>query len=478
MLSKKRIAFVALLMCGFVIAVGWMLLPPAQALTQNNGGLFYTEWSPPVLVPELSTSQHEYPGSLSKDGLSLYFTRLNPATKEDVYVAHRPDTESSWGAPVKLPDGINTNSIDRVPFVSSDGHWLYFASDRPGGVGSVDTYVSWRADVNDDFAWQTPVNLVELNTATVDGGGILFVDEESGITQLYLAMDSTMTGLQPDIYMSVLGPNGWGPPSPVAELNSPVPYADGFPALRRDGREVFITSNRPGTLGRTDVWVSRRASINAPWSIPENVTVLNSAQQNSFTVLSWDGMTMYLSTGEPGANDIYVTHREMVSAANACLRSPLYYLHNLQYLNSRIGNASVVIGGFNYNQPISIAHHFGVVRAVLQGNSFPGLPPSSPQERLNQEFLAAQISVALAGGPGSAAAYGILNGQLQCYGSMLTFQPITLSNGARLTRYSTMGDLFEQARLALYENRFDDMDALASVFDLLNGNDPSGYCHQ
>jgi hypothetical protein len=164
---------------------------------------------------------------------------------------------------------------------------------------------------------------------------------------------------------------------------------------------------------------------------------------------------------------------------SACFRSPHYFWLNLERLGERIGNrdASVVIGGFNFNQPISAAGNLLMVRHCLQGSAFPGIPPSTPLARLNQEFLAAQLSLALAGDDASPAARNALNGQLQCYGGMTGFKPAVLSNGATLTHFSTLGELFEQATSAIRENRAEDMDALAALFDLLNGNDSSGNCH-
>ncbi len=473
-IRTNRIALVTLMSCAFVLAASWIVQPTAKGSAQNIGKLYYTEWSPPELVTELSTSQHEVPGSLSSDGLSLYFHRFTPDTLEDLYVAHRPDTESKWGVPVRLPDWINTKASEQMPYVSPDGHWLYFSSDCTGGLGGPDMYLAWRADVENDFAWQMPVNLAAVNTVMCDLASQLFADDTTGVSQLYLTMDATVIEHQPDIYMSTLGSNGWGPPSPVTELNSPMHYFfDGFPAIRYDGREIFISSNRPGTRGETDVWVSRRASITDPWSPPENVTALNNEKQNQATVLSRDGQTMYLAIGDPNANDIYVSHRELVSASNACFRSPQYYLHKIQFLNTSVGNASVIIGGVNYNHPISVANNLDLVRRVLQGNVFPGMPPSAPLDWFNQEFLAAQLSI---GGIGSPAASSILNGQLQCYDSLANFQPLTLSNGVTLTRYSTLGELFEQARLALCEDRCQDRCEMVAIFDLLNGNDPYGYC--
>lgn len=188
------------------------------------------------------------------------------------------------------------------------------------------------------------------------------------------------------------------------------------------------------------------------------------------------GITLLVAAAVYAQSERIGVQREI--CFSACFRSPQYYWLNLERLGDRIGNrdASVVIGGVNYNQPISVASNLGLIRVVLQGIAFPGLSPPTPLARLNQEFLAAQLGLALAGDIGSPEAHSVLKGQLQCYGGMVSFRPAILSNGATLTHFSTLGELFEQALLAIRENRATDMDGLVGLFNLLNGTDPSGNC--
>jgi hypothetical protein len=126
-----------------------------------------------------------------------------------------------------------------------------------------------------------------------------------------------------------------------------------------------------------------------------------------------------------------------------------------------------MIGGVNFNNPIDIRSNIPIIRQALQGGS-------SPLQQLNREFVAAQLSLASAGGSGSPAALNALNGRLGCYG--LNFAPVRLSNGFTLSPNSTLNDLFQQARSAIRENRTTDMLTLAGLFDQLNRNDPSGRC--
>ena len=284
-----------------------------MAAPGSPAGPRYSEWSVPIRVPGLNTSAAEYPNGISRDGLSLYFQRTSTATGEDLYVVHRPDLESSWGVPIKLPDTINTNANERGAFVSADGHWLIFGSDRPGGFGSNDLYVSWRAQVHDDAAWQPAANLSAVNSVGFDSGPTLFEDEESGTTKLYFNSAPFSGGAQAvaDIYVSTLGPTGFGPPSLVVELNSPV--QEGRPYLRHDGLEILFQSNRSGP---PSIWSSTRSSTTDSWA-PPALTIapadLGDPKVTGVTTptLSWDRTTLFIGVVRPGIDmgDIYVSTR-------------------------------------------------------------------------------------------------------------------------------------------------------------------------
>lgn len=131
----------------------------------------------------------------------------------------------------------------------------------------------------------------------------------------------------------------------------------------------------------------------------------------------------------------------------------------------------MLIGGINNNQPISTDNKTAIALA-LRGNA--GNLPLTFSQRLNQEFVAAQLSVNSAGGAGSPVMYNAFWSMLSCY--KIDFAPVTLSNGATLAPSSMLNDLFEQAQFAIRENRTADMNAIATIFDRLNGNDPLGHC--
>ena len=90
----------------------------------------------------------------------------------DIWVSHRATLSAAWGAPVNLGPTINSAVGRRVPAFST-GRPLDVLRQRPSRAGSAatDIYQSYRADIHDDFGWQTPTNLgANVNTAANDNG--------------------------------------------------------------------------------------------------------------------------------------------------------------------------------------------------------------------------------------------------------------------------------------------------------------------
>lgn len=151
------------------------------------------------------------------------------------------------------------------------------------------------------------------------------------------------------------------------------------------------------------------------------------------------------------------------SNINICFRSAGYYLLN----PGRIPSAPVVIAGVNFN---NATNNPVEIRLALRG---PGLyGGSSPSKLLNREFVAAQLSLARAGG--TSVISSALNSHLNSYG--VSFAPVTLSNGETLSTDSTLGDLFAETLDAIRDNRPVDFSPLTQIWAQLNGTSLTGSC--
>jgi hypothetical protein len=281
----------------------------------------FDEWAAPENFGDTVNSPfHELLPALSKKGLSLYFASDRPGSLggEDLWVSRREGRDAPWGTPVNLGAAVNTAFNERSPELSRDGHLLFFATDRPGGLGGFDIWVAWRVHTDDDFGWQPAINLGSgVNSGAGDFGPSYFANDEIGIPILYFASGRPGGLGNADIYRSQLLPDGsFGPAVPVSELNSP--QGDFRPSIRGDGLEIVFDSNRPGPpdvpgIGLRDLWVSTRSSPTASWSIPKNLgPVLNSPFNDYLAMLSFDGRTLVMVSDRPGGfggNDLYTATR-------------------------------------------------------------------------------------------------------------------------------------------------------------------------
>jgi len=277
----------------------------------------FSDWSAPVnLGPPANTTSGDFGSFISKDGLSLYIScdASCPGTTGgfDIRVSQRASVDAPWGPPQKLGPAINTAFDENAPTITNDGHRMLFTSNRPG-FGGNDIWMSRRRDKRDDFGWEPPLNLGSvINTAANDAGGVLFEDDETGTVSLYFTSNRPGTAGAGDIYVSRLMPDGtFSSPVHVAELNSP--SSDQQPAIRRDGLEFFLASDRPGTVGVVDLWVATRPRTSDPWGAPVNLgSVVNSASTDARPALSFKGTELYFQSNRPGgfgAFDLYVVTR-------------------------------------------------------------------------------------------------------------------------------------------------------------------------
>jgi hypothetical protein len=282
----------------------------------------FSDWSAPVnLGTAVNTPFNEVLPHLSKSGLSLYYASDRPDGfgGTDIWVAQRSTPDEAWSTPANLGPLVNTPGNDRAPALSRDGHFLFFGSDREGGFGLLDVWVSKRDDVHDDLAWQAPVNLgAGVNGASNDFGPGFLENDDIGLPILFFGSNRPQGAGGFDIYVSGLLANGWfGPAVLVTELSTP--FADFRPSLSSNGLELVFDSNRPAPagvagLGLRDLWTSSRQLVSSPWAPPTNLgPIVNSPADDAFPALSADGTTLiFVSNRSNGAggSDLYWSKRE------------------------------------------------------------------------------------------------------------------------------------------------------------------------
>ena len=289
----------------------------------------FGEWGTAVRIETGSPGAHanfnttalEGCPSVSRDGKTFYIASNRPGSQGiDIWVARRASTDLPWGEPANMGAPVNSASNDFCPMASRDGTEFYFVSNRPGGCGGDDIYVT---RFRTDGSMEDPQNLgCTVNSAGNEAGPVPFT-EPGGRTLLYFSStraggpgpeaDGAATG-DADLYMSVMSSGTYAAPTLVPGVNSA--QEDGQPYIQHDGLEIYFFSTRPGGFGAQDIWRATRTSVSSAWSEPVNLgDGINSAAGETRPSMSWDGTTLYYgSTRLTGESNIFTSTRTSASA--------------------------------------------------------------------------------------------------------------------------------------------------------------------
>jgi len=310
--------FICTLRAMILLAIGMFIASPVASAPR-----FSAWSAPQNLGPVVNSASPDLGPAISKDGLSLYFAsnRLGGLGNFDIWVAQRDSVDSPWKQPVNVGPAVNTAALESIPTLSRDEHWLYFNSDRPdGSFGMVDIWASYRFDKHDDFAWQPAINLGSgVNTAFVDQGASFFENDDGGSPLLFFGSDRPGGSGLLDLYVSERLPDGsFGNAKLLPELNTSRNDQRAF--VRFDGLELFFFSDRTG-VGNDDMFVSTRETADGAWSEPANLgPTVNSAFRDAHPYIAPDRETLFFSSNRPpagcpqgcGSFDLYVTTRTKI----------------------------------------------------------------------------------------------------------------------------------------------------------------------
>jgi hypothetical protein len=212
-------------------------------------------------------------------------------------------TYGEWQEPTNLGPTVNSVYDDWYPVIPEDGSYMIFVSNRPGGLGAPDLWISHKVGGE----WGAPENLgAEVNTG-------------AGESAPYLAENDTV------LYFASFGSGGYGGMDiwscpltggvPGVKTNlGPEINTSGLeccPAVTSDGQTLYFCSDRAGGFGQMDVWVSEKSGDT--WGEPYNMgSVVNTAWTDCPRWLSDDGDTLVISStcsGGYGQADLWYTTR-------------------------------------------------------------------------------------------------------------------------------------------------------------------------
>ncbi|HEY0742668.1 MAG TPA: OmpA family protein [Chryseosolibacter sp.] len=242
------------------------------------------------LGPVINTSFHDYSPLVKDNGNTLIFTSNRTEDMvmksglvfEDIYITHR--AESGWTKPDKISENINNKYNDAAASLSPDGKTLFLYYEEGAG----DIYTSRLEDgtwtkpeplnknINSPLYWETSACI------SSDGKKLYFTSNRPGGQG------------ELDIYVSELDKNGaWGKavnlgPSVNTAFNEDSPF------IHHDGKTLFFSSDGHPSMGSNDIF--RTELVDGKWTAPQNLGFpINSIEYDGFFTLSEDKKTGYYS---------------------------------------------------------------------------------------------------------------------------------------------------------------------------------------
>jgi len=210
--------------------------------TRDKNGNFST---PKWYEGNVNSPANEGGASLSTDGKAMYFTRVNPENHSETGIYVTRFFNGRWTEPFRLGEDVNKEGFKSTsPSIADDGTTLYYSSNRPGGYGGMDI---WVTTINTDGETTEPMNLGDnINT------------KEDEVTPFYHADSKTL-------YFSSEGHIGFG------------------------GLDVFKTTINPITE-----W----------WNSPVNIgQPINSERDDSYFIWSKNMNSGYFSSDRKSCNE-------------------------------------------------------------------------------------------------------------------------------------------------------------------------------
>lgn len=256
-------------------------------------------FKPINMGPNINSAENDYFPGLTADEQRLYFTRLLQGRNEDFYQSVLVD--SVWQKAKNMGTPVNTVENEGFVSISTDGQYIFFtACNRPGGFGSCDLYFSklegdqWKAPINmrnpvNTGAWESQPSL------SYDGKDIYFSSNRPGG---YGGSDIWVTSFENNRFTE---PRNLGPTINTAEDEQ-------CPFIHMDNKTLYFSSKGWPGMGNSDLYFSKR-NADGGWEPPTNLGYpINTGADEISLIVNRRGNWAYFSSnmaGGYGALDIY-----------------------------------------------------------------------------------------------------------------------------------------------------------------------------
>lgn len=290
------------------VIIRLLIASGAVLCSQGQVKADFTFGTPVKLGPTVNGAGNEAEPVISPDGLRLYFAsgRAGGYGAWDIWVTTRETTDDDWGTPVNPGGTVNSGSHDIPTGISGDGLSLYLTSNRAGGQGGFDVWVATQETPAGQ--WDAAVNLGPvINSAGTD----LACISSDGL-ELFISSDRPGGYGSLDLWVSTRAAAGdaWQAP---ANLGPTVNASSGevYSSISSDGLALFFSEGdypaRVGGFGGSDIWVTRRIDRDADWGTPVNLgsNVNSSSFERGPSILADASILYFCSYQDSGQSDLW-----------------------------------------------------------------------------------------------------------------------------------------------------------------------------
>ncbi|HNP24376.1 MAG TPA: OmpA family protein [Panacibacter sp.] len=257
-------------------------------------------FAPENLGDSINSEFSEYYPSFTIDDSTLVFTRRANGIREDFIESRK--IKNGYSKAVKINGSLNEEPSKGGTNISQDGEWLIFAGNFAGkGLGNFDLYISY----NTPTGWSEPINMgANINTGFWESSPSVAPDKNA----IYFSSDRPGGYGGRDLYVSYRSTSGkWSP----AENMGPGINTNGdeiAPFIHADNKTLYYTSGGLAGYGGTDIYVTRKDD-NGNWGLPENLGFpVNTIENEGSLFVAADGITAYYASDRSdsrGGLDLY-----------------------------------------------------------------------------------------------------------------------------------------------------------------------------
>jgi len=315
--------------------------------------------------------------TVSQDGDWLFFAAdIAGAGLGDFDIYKSIYTQAGWSEQENLGDSINTDFWESSPAISPDKRALYFSSNRPGGYGGRDLYVSY---LKPNGHWTEAVNMgPTINTAGDELAPFIHADNQT----LYFTSDGLPGYGGSDLFVLKKISNGkWGTPEnmgyPINTIEN-----EGSLAVAADGYTAYYASDREDSRGGLDIYSFTLPAHARPFKtiyvkgnitdvvtnkgLPANLELTDNASGTLINKVQTDELGHYFITLPEGKDYTFTVNRK-----GYLFYSSAYALSGAAPDSTYVKNIALA--------PIKLASSFVFTQVLFDNNSFALLPASLPE---------------------------------------------------------------------------------------------------